>query len=122
MEAQIITLPELIALAKSEDMCVIEFFTITCKYCIAFQNILDQIAGSFKDVKLYKMDITDYHEVSAALMLEGVPSILVLNGATGQKYQFVPEPREPNEKTWYTREHVKYHLSKYTKGLKSKNE
>ena len=51
MEAQIITLPELIALAKSEDMCVIEFFTITCKYCIAFQNIFDQIADSFKDVK-----------------------------------------------------------------------
>ena len=116
MEARIIELPELISIVKSENLYVIEFFTVTCKYCIAFQNMFDQIANSFEDIEFYKMDITDHPEVTHALMIDGVPSILILNGATGQKYQFVPEPRNPNSKTWYTKEHIKYYVSKYAKG------
>lgn len=122
MEARIIQLPELIDLAKGPETSVIEFFTVTCKYCIAFQDMFDEIANSFDDVKFYKMDVTDYPEIPQALMFNGVPSIVVINGATRQKYQFVPEPERPNEKTWYTKEYVKYFISKYTKELRNRNE
>ena len=118
MPTKIIELPMLIDVVKSDRTAIIEFYTTECPYCDKFQKYFDQLSSKYDELDFYKMDVTGSPTIPQRLMFEGVPAVLILNGVSKQKYYFIPEPKNPDDDTWYTKSYVDHYINKYANGVK----
>ena len=58
----------------------------------------------YKDLYFFAYNIDDYPEIEKKLKFKGVPTIFVVHANIGDRVprmRLLPEPADPNDKTWY---------------------
>lgn len=70
---------------KGDKPVIVDFGADWCQPCKIIEPILEELSEDYKDeISIYKVNVDDEHELSAALGIKSIPSIL-----------FVPVDKEP---------------------------
>ena len=98
---------------KEKSTCMIKFYSNTCRYCHGLKEVYEETAESNEDILFYAFNIGDYPQVQKVMKFKGVPTIsLIKTGTTRPKIRLLPEPEQPNKKTWYTQSDIQKFIEK----------
>tara|TARA_R110000824_G_scaffold70902_3_gene181764 strand:+ start:5071 stop:5433 length:363 start_codon:yes stop_codon:yes gene_type:complete len=88
---------------NEEALCIIKFYSNTCKYCHALQEYYEELAESYEDVHFFAYNTDDAGMLDKHIKIDGVPSIVSVKNSSGlpPKINILGEPERPNKFTWY---------------------
>jgi thioredoxin-like negative regulator of GroEL len=90
--------------------CVIKFYSSGCNYCHNLKEYYEDISNNenYSGMHFFAFNVDDYPQIEQQLKFTGVPTIsLIRTGHKNQKIRIMPEPENPNEKTWYASNDIK---------------
>ena len=91
---------------KENATFVLKFYSNNCHMCHSLKDYFVDISNKeqYKDLYFFAYNIDDYPEIEKKLKFKGVPTIFVVHaniGARVPRMRLLPEPADPNDKTWY---------------------
>ena len=91
---------------KENATFVLKFYSNDCHLCHSLQQYYVDVSEKekYKDLHFFAYNIDDYPELEKRLRFKGVPTIFVVHSNIGNRrptLRLMPEPENPNEKTWY---------------------
>jgi len=91
---------------KENSTFVLKFYSNNCHLCHNLKDYFVDVSNKeeYKDMHFFAYNIDDYPELEDKLRFKGVPTIFVVNTHISDrrpKLHLLPEPEEPNDKTWY---------------------
>lgn len=91
---------------KENSTFVLKFYSNNCHLCHNLKDYFVDVSNKeeYKDMHFFAYNIDDYPELEDRLRFKGVPTIFVVNTHISDrrpKLHLLPEPDEPNDKTWY---------------------
>ena len=91
---------------KENTTFVLKFYSNNCHLCHNLKDYFVDVSNKekYKDLHFFAYNIDDYPELEEKLRFKGVPTIFVVNTHITDrrpKLHLLPEPEEPNDKTWY---------------------
>tara|TARA_R100001015_G_C4593004_1_gene148381 strand:- start:71 stop:445 length:375 start_codon:yes stop_codon:yes gene_type:complete len=91
---------------KDNVTIVLKFYSNSCHLCHSLKDYYEDISEKeeYKDLYFFAYNIDDYPEIESKLRFKGVPTIFVIHANIGNrlpKISLLPEPKNPNDKTWY---------------------
>ena len=97
-----------------DTLCVVKFYSNSCRLCHALSKYYIDISDSYDDVLFFAYNVDDDEEISERLKLNGVPSITSFKIRRGKRAKIsnLNDPDEPNEKTWFTTRQIKNFINK----------
>ncbi len=91
---------------KENTTFVLKFYSNGCHLCHNLKHYFVDVSNKeeYKDLHFFAYNIDDYPELEDRLRFKGVPTIFVVNTHISNrrpKLHLLPEPDDPNDKTWY---------------------
>ncbi len=91
---------------KEPTTVVLKFYSNNCHLCHNLRDYFLQVSDKEEYGKLhfFAYNIDDYPEIEDNLRFKGVPTIAVIHTNMARrrpKVHILPEPENPNDKTWY---------------------
>tara|TARA_B100000212_G_scaffold307299_1_gene256368 strand:- start:434 stop:808 length:375 start_codon:yes stop_codon:yes gene_type:complete len=91
---------------KQNATFVLKFYSNDCHLCHSLKDYYIDVSNKeeYKDLHFFAYNIDDYPELEDRLKFKGVPTIFVIHSNIGNRrptLRLLPEPENPNEKTWY---------------------
>ncbi len=91
---------------KENSTFVLKFYSNNCHLCHSLKDYFVDISNKeeYKDLHFFAYNIDDYPELEGMLRFRGVPTIFVVHTHISDRrpsLHLLPEPEEPNDKTWY---------------------
>ena len=91
---------------KENSTFVLKFYSNNCHLCHNLKDYFVDVSNKeeYKDMHFFAYNIDDYPELEDKLRFKGVPTIFVVNTHISDrrpKLHLLPEPEDPNDKTWY---------------------
>ena len=91
---------------KENSTFVLKFYSNNCHLCHNLKDYFVDVSNKeeYKDLHFFAYNIDDYPELEDRLRFKGVPTIFVVNTHISNrrpKLHLLPEPDDPNDKTWY---------------------
>ena len=91
---------------KENSTFVLKFYSNNCHLCHNLKDYFVDVSNKeeYKDLHFFAYNIDDYPELEDRLRFKGVPTIFVVNTHISDrrpKLHLLPEPEDPNDKTWY---------------------
>lgn len=85
-----------------EHSIVIKFYAPHCQYCHNLADYYKEIAKSYDDVLFFAFNMDDGLDLEQKYGFYGVPTFIHAKTAgKNTKVSIMPDPADPNEKTWY---------------------
>ena len=104
--------------------CVVKFYSNSCHLCHSLQEYYVEVADEFSDeenLHFYAFNIQDDPSIEKKLKFKGVPSIVAIKPDPDlprqrlAEYTVIPEPKKPNNKTWFTTRQMRDFIKKEVK-------
>ena len=97
---------------KEDATCVVKFYSNGCHLCHALQEYYANIAeeDQYSDLHFFDFNVDDHPHIEKRLKFDGVPTISVIRTRKGpgkSTVRIMPEPDNPNQKTWYKVKDIK---------------
>jgi len=97
---------------REDATCVVKFYSNDCHLCQSLQEYYHSIASDekYSDLHFFAFNIDDNHRLEKRLNFNGVPTISVIKtyaSAKKPRVRILPDPEEPQEKTWYTSKQIR---------------
>ena len=91
---------------KENATLVLKFYSNDCHLCHSLKDYYVDVSDKEEYSKLhfFAYNIDDYPELESRLRFKGVPTIFVIHTNIGNRrptLRLMPEPSNPNDKTWY---------------------
>lgn len=91
---------------NEDATCVVKFYSNGCHLCHALQEYYAGIAEdeNYSDVHFFAFNVDDHPSIEKRLKFDGVPTISVIRTRKPPQrttVRIMPEPDNPNQKTWY---------------------
>ena len=88
--------------------CVIKFYSNDCHMCHSLQEYYLDVSNQYEldpNIVFYAYNVDDDPAIEKRLNFSGVPTIVAINPKLPPRkmarHVAMPEPEEPNKKTWY---------------------
>ena len=90
--------------------CVIKFYSNDCHMCHSLQEYYLDVSNQYEldpNIVFYEYNVDDDPAIEKRLNFSGVPTIVAINPNPElpprkmARHVAMPEPEEPNKKTWY---------------------
>ena len=90
---------------KQNATFVLKFYSNDCHLCHSLKDYYIDVSNKeeYKDLHFFAYNIDDYPELEDRLKFKGVPTIFVIHSNIGNRrptLRLLPEPENPNAKTW----------------------
>lgn len=59
-----------------QGTCLVEFYTPTCPHCKELEKTLERMKGEERDLRFYKMDVSEKTDVARELGIRSVPTLI----------------------------------------------
>jgi len=97
--------------------CVIKFYSNDCHLCHTLSEYFTEISEDEKYENLHFLacNMADCLDIEKKLNFSGVPTIFVIHSNVGNRkpiLRLLPEPEQPNHKTWYKVSDIKKFINK----------
>lgn len=91
---------------KESATFVLKFYSNGCHLCHNLKDYFEDVSNreEYSELHFFAYNIDDYPELENHLRFKGVPTIFVAHTHISNrrpKLYLLPEPEEPNDKTWY---------------------
>jgi thiol-disulfide isomerase/thioredoxin len=91
---------------KENSTFVLKFYSNNCHLCHNLKDYFVDVSEKqeYEDLHFFAYNIDDYPEIESILRFKGVPTILLVHANIGNRkpsIRILPEPENPNDKTWY---------------------
>lgn len=60
-----------------EGVSIVDFWAIWCGPCRLMTPVIEELAEEMPDVKVYKLNVDDYPELTASFNIMSIPTILI---------------------------------------------
>ena len=98
---------------KEPFAAVVKVYGNNCHYCHELKEDYSALSDKFDDVMFFAFNIADYLQLEKILGFQGVPTIIFIqNDGKTPKIRVMPEPSDPNKKTWYTAKDIESFINK----------
>ena len=102
---------------KENVTCILKFYSNDCHMCHALSDYYTDISkeDKYKDLHFLACNVADCPDIEKKLNFNGVPTIFVIHTSVGNRrpsLRLLPEPEEPNQKTWYKVGDIKKFINK----------
>ncbi len=102
---------------KENSTCVLKFYSNDCHLCHALSDYYNDLSNDekYKDLHFLACNVADCPDIEKKLKFNGVPTIFVVHSNVGNRrptLRLLPEPENPNSKTWYKISDIKRFINK----------
>ena len=102
---------------RENSTCVLKFYSNDCHLCHTLSDYFTEISEDekYEDLHFLACNMADCPGIEKKLNFNGVPTIFVIHSNIGNRkptLRLLPEPEQPNHKTWYKVSDIKNFINK----------